>query len=188
MMKVYGGPRSRSGIVEWYLAELGIPYESVAVDLQAKENRTPEYLAINPFGRIPAIADGDFHMWESGAILLHLADKHDKLPRTAEARAEIFQWVVFINATMQPLIGIEQQRAAAMPGLLQPIEERLARQEFLVGNEFSIADVALGSTLIFMRVFLQIDIGAYPAASAYADRMMQRPAFQKAMGGTMGGR
>ena len=180
MVKVYGGPRTRAGIVQWYLAELGIPYESVPVNLEAKENRKPEYLAINPFGRVPAIVDGDFRLWESGAILLYLADKHGKLPKTPEGRAEITQWVFYVNATLFPIIMNEQQRTEAMPGLFEPLNERLSKQQFLVGNDLTVADVALAAPLAFVRMAYNFDLSAYPAVNAYVDRMMQRPAFQKA--------
>lgn len=74
MLKLYGGARSRASIVQWYLEELGIPYEFVLLDMQAGEHLLPEFLAINPIGKVPAIADGNFTLWESGAILLYLAD------------------------------------------------------------------------------------------------------------------
>jgi glutathione S-transferase len=182
MLKVYGGPRTRADIVHWYLEELGVPYESVAVDLQGKAQRKPEYLAINPFGKIPSIVEGDFKLWESGAILLYLADKHGKLPKTAEDRAAITQWVIFSNATLAPAMFNEQQRAEAMPTLLQPISDLLARQDFLVGSELSAADVALGSTLAFLQFNLKMDFSPYPGVAAYVGRLAQRPAFQKATG------
>ncbi len=69
MLKLYGGARSRASIVHWYLEELKVPYEFVKLDMQAGEHLKPEYLAINPVGKVPAIVDGDFKLWESGAIL-----------------------------------------------------------------------------------------------------------------------
>ena len=182
MLKIYGGPRTRADIVHWYLEELGVPYESVAVDLQSKEQRKPEYLAINPFGKIPSLVDGDFKLFESGAILLYLADKHGKLPKTAEERAAITQWVIVTNATLMPVLFNEQQRAEAMPDLLQPISDLLTRQDFLVGNELSAADVALGTALVFLQFSVKVDFSAYPGIVAYVGRLSQRPAFQKATG------
>jgi glutathione S-transferase len=78
MIKLYGGTFSRASIVHWYLEELEIPYEFVKLDMKAGEHLKPEFLAINPMGKVPAIADGDFILWESGAILLYLADKYSK--------------------------------------------------------------------------------------------------------------
>lgn len=182
MLKVYGGLRSRADIVHWYLEELGLPYEPVAVDLKNKEQRTPEYLAINPFGKIPSLVDGDFKIWESGAILLYLADKYGKPPQTAEERAAITKWVMVTNATLVPALFNEQQRAEAMPSLLQPISDLLARQDFLVGNELSAADVALGAMLAFLQFSLGVDFSPYPGITAYVGRLSQRPAFQRATG------
>lgn len=72
MLKLYGGARSRASIVQWYLEELGEPYEFVLLDMQSGEHRQPDFLAINPFGKVPTIVDGDLKLWESGAIL-HLS-------------------------------------------------------------------------------------------------------------------
>lgn len=183
MLTVYGGPRSRAGIVQWYLEELGLPYESVAINLENKEQRKPEYLAVNPFGRIPSLVDGNFSIWESGAILLYLADKHGKLPQSVEERARITQWVIFANATVAPALFNEQVRAEAMPNLMQPLSDLLSKQDFLAGNELTVADVALGSMLSFFQFQLKMDFSAYPGVTAYIGRLAQRPAFQKAMGG-----
>ena len=92
MLKLYGSTRSRASIVHWYLEELGVPYEFVKLDMQAGEHLQPEYLAINPIGKVPAIVDGDFQLWESGAILLYLADKYGKTSVSAEERAVFSQW------------------------------------------------------------------------------------------------
>ena len=70
-MKLYGGAQSRAAIVRWYLEELGIPYEFVLLDMKAGEHRQPDFLGINPMGKVPAITDGEFKLWESGAILLY---------------------------------------------------------------------------------------------------------------------
>ena len=76
MIKLYGGARSRATIVRWYLEELGVPYEFVLLDMRSSEHLKPEFLAINPIGKVPAIEDGDLKLWESGAILnLHLRSR-----------------------------------------------------------------------------------------------------------------
>ena len=74
ILKLYGGARSRAAIIQWYLEELEIPYEVVLLDMQAGEHLRPDFLKINPMGKVPAIVDGDFRLWESGAILLYLAE------------------------------------------------------------------------------------------------------------------
>ena len=84
MLKLYGGVRTRAFIVQWYLEELGVPYEFVLLDLEAGEHRQPEFLAINPMGKVPAIVDGEFPLWESGAILLYIAEKYGQIPDSLE--------------------------------------------------------------------------------------------------------
>jgi len=92
MLKLYGGARSRASIVQWYLEELEIPYEFVLLDMEAGEHKQPEFLAINPMAKVPAIVDGDFNLWESGEILLYLAEKYGHLSESLEKRSEITQW------------------------------------------------------------------------------------------------
>ena len=80
MLKLYGGARSRASIVQWYLEELELPYEFVLLDMQAGEHLQPAFREINPFGKVPAIIDGNLRLWESGAILLYLAERYVKKP------------------------------------------------------------------------------------------------------------
>jgi glutathione S-transferase len=183
MLKLYGGARSRASIVQWYLEELGIPYEFILLDLQAGEHRQPEYLAINPIGKVPAIVDGDFPLWESGAILFYLAQKYGNLPSSLEEQAKINQWILFGNATLGPGIFVEASREREMPKLMTPLNQILAKQPFLLGDEFSVVDVAVGSILSYIPIMLKLDLSEYPAVVDYMKRLSERPAFQKAIGG-----
>ena len=182
MLKLYGSVRSRAAIVQWYLEELEIPYEFVLLDMQAGAHREPEFLAINPIGKVPAIVDGDFKLWESGAILLYLAEKYGKIT-SLEQRAELAQWMLFANATLGPGIFVEASRERETPRLLNPLNQIFEQQTFLVGEQFSVADVAVGSTLAYIPIMLKLDLSAYPAVINYIKRMSERPAFQKAIGG-----
>ena len=76
MIKLYGGARSRASIVRWYLEELAIPYEYILLDMSVGAHLQPEFLELNPFGKVPTIVDGDFALFESGAILLYLHQKY----------------------------------------------------------------------------------------------------------------
>jgi glutathione S-transferase len=183
MLKLYGGARSRASIVQWYLEEIGVPYEFVMLDMQNGEHRKPEFLAINPMGKVPAIVDGDFTLWESGAILLYLAQKYGGLSAAPEKQAEIAQWVLFGNATLGPGIFVEASRERETPKLLTPLNELFEKQPFVLGEEFSVADVAVGSILAYIPMMLKLDLSAYPAVLDYIKRMTERPAFQKAIGG-----
>lgn len=181
MLKLYGGARSRASIVQWYLEELGIPYEFVMLDMAAGAHLQPDYLAINPVGKVPAIVDGDLKLWESGAILLYLAEKYGQ-PVSLEQRAEYTQWSLFANATLGPGIFIEATREKETPRLLKPLDDRLAHQPYLMGDEFTVADVAVGSMLAYIPMMLKMGYDDYPAIQAYVQRLLARPAFQKTIG------
>lgn len=181
MLKLYGGARTRASIVQWYLEELGQPYEYISLDLQAGEHRQPDYLAVNPVGKVPAIADGDFKLWESGAILLYLADKYDATVQTPEQRAELGQWVLFANATLSGIF-VEATREREMPRLLTFLSQYLEQRPFLLGDRFSVADVAVGSLLAYIPIMLRIGFDDYPVVNDYVKRLTERPAFQKSIG------
>lgn len=183
MLKLYGGARSRASIVQWYLEELGEPYEFILLDMQAGVHQQPEFLAINPMGKVPAIVDGDFQLWESGAILFYLAQKHGKMPSSLDKQAEIIQWILFGNATLGPGIFVEASREREMPKLMTPLNQILEKQPFLLGDEFGVADVAVGSILAYIPMMLKLDLSEYPAVVDYIKRLTERPAFQKAMAG-----
>lgn len=182
MLKLYGGAFSRASIVKWYLEELGVPYEFVMLDMQAGEHRQPEYLKINPIGKVPAIVDGDFQLWESGAILLYLSDKYSKVSLSPEERAILSQWVLFANATLGPGIFVEANREREMSRLLTPLNEMFEKQPFVLGQEFSVADVAVGSILAYIPMMLKLDLSDYPAVVNYIKQITERPAFQKSIG------
>ncbi|GAB4147622.1 MAG: glutathione S-transferase family protein [Cyanobacteria bacterium J069] len=153
------------------------------LDLQAGEQRQPAYLAINPFGKVPAIveddfADGNFALWESGAILLYLSDCHDA-ELTAAQRAWVAQWVVFANSTLSTGLFVEAVRDGETPRLLSGLEGHLATRDWLVGDRFTAADVAVGSVLAYATLMLKQDYADYPAIAAYLKRLSDRPSFQR---------
>ena len=181
MIKLYGGTFSRASIVHWYLEELEIPYEFVKLDMQAGEHLHPEFLAINPMGKVPAIIDDDFILWESGAILLYLADKYSKKNLSPEERGEYSQWSLFANATLGPGVFVEATRDKEMPKLMNPLNEILGKHPYLLGDEFTGAVVAVGSVLNFIPMMLKLDLSEYPNVTKYMKKIAERPAFQKAM-------
>lgn len=183
MLKLYGGARSRASIVQWYLEELGVPYEYVMLDMAAGEHRQPPFTEINPVGKVPAIADGDFKLWESGAILLYLAEKYDNPALSVEQRSILNQWMMYANATLGPGVFMEATRATETPRHMTMLNELFSRQPFVLGDEFSVADVAVGALLGYIPIMLKLDLSEYPAVVDYIQRMSQRPAYQKAIGG-----
>jgi glutathione S-transferase len=183
MLKLYGGARSRASIIQWYLEELGVPYEFILLDMQAGEHRQPEFLAINPMGKVPAIVDGEFKLWESGAILFYLAQKYGNMPSSLEAQADVNQWILFANATLGPGVFVEASRERETPKLMNPLNQLLEQQPFLLGDELSVVDVAVGSVLAYIPMMLKLDLSEYPAVVDYIKRISERPAFQKTIGG-----
>lgn len=181
MLRLYGGARSRATIVRWYLEELGVPYEFVLLDMAAGEHRQPDFLSINPFGKVPTIVDGEVTLSESGAILLYVAEREGQLPANPGDRALVYQWVLFANATLGPGIFVEASREREMPKLLTPLHDRLSQQPYLLGDTFSVADVAVGSILAYIPLMLQLDLSAYPGVVTYIDRVTSRPAYKTAM-------
>jgi len=183
MLKLYGGARSRASIIQWYLEELGVPYEFILLDMQAGEHRQPEFLAINPMGKVPAIVDGEFKLWESGAILFYLAQKYGNMPSSLEEQADVNQWILFANATLGPGVFVEASRERETPKLMKPLNQLLEQQSFLLGDELSVVDVAVGSVLAYIPMMLKLDLSEYPAVVDYIKRISERPAFQKTIGG-----
>jgi len=183
MLKLYGGARSRASIIQWYLEELGVPYEFILLDMQAGEHRQPEFLAINPMGKVPAIVDGEFKLWESGAILFYLAQKYGNMPSSLEAQADVNQWILFANATLGPGVFVEASRERETPKLMNPLNQLLEQQPFLLGDELSVVDVAVGSVLAYIPMMLKLDLSEYPAVVDYIKRISERSAFQKTIGG-----
>lgn len=181
MLKLYAGARSRASIVQWYLEELSVPYELVMLDMAAGEHRQDAFLAINPFGKVPAIVDGDFKLWESGAILMYLAEKHAGIT-SVEARAILNQWVLFANSTLFTGVFMETAREKEMPRLMTTLNNMFEKQPFVMGNEFTVADVAVGSILCYIPLLLKLDLSAYPAVMDYMKRMTEREGFKKSIG------
>jgi glutathione S-transferase len=180
MLKLLGGAFSRASIVQWYLEELGVPYGFVLLDMQAGEHQQPEFLAINPVGKVPAIVDGDFALWESGAILLYLAEKYGPA-LSFEQRTQASQWIFYANATMGPGIFSADTRAQEFPRNLNMLNQWLGSRSYLLGDDFGVADVAVGALLSYIPMMLKLDLSEYAVVAAYLDRLAARPAFQKAI-------
>ena len=107
-LKLFGGPRTRASMPRWFMEEKAIDYELVELDLQSKQHRHPDFLGINPFGKLPALIDSDvllevgspLKLFESGSILLHLAETYSGDVITPSQRALTSQWLLFTNANL----------------------------------------------------------------------------------------
>ncbi len=193
MMKLYGFPPTRSIRVLWTLRELGVDFEFVDVNLMKNEHRRPEFLALNPAGKLPALVDGDFVLTESVAIVVYLAEKYaDRglLPADLESRAQTHRWLLFTATELeQPLWRISRHTALYPKDKRLPEEVLLARQDFqdmasvmeehmrgrqfLVGDRVTVADFVAAYTLDWANeVHL---LGAWPHLRGYMERMYARP-------------
>ncbi len=160
MIELYTAPTPNGYKVSIALEEMQIPYEVRAIDLAAGEQKQPEYLAICPNGRIPAIVDkaeGDFAVFESGAIMLYLAEKSGQfLPSDAKGRSRVIQWLMFQMGGIGPMMGqanvfyryFPEKIPAAIARyqtegrrLFEVLNTQLGKEEFLAGA-YSIADMA----------------------------------------------
>jgi glutathione S-transferase len=190
-LTLYGGPRTRASMPRWYLEEKGIDYRLVELDLQAQAHRQPEFLAINPFGKLPALVDttvagGDgqpLTLFESGAILLHLADCHSDDITSAAERALTSQWLLFANATLAVALFVPSNREREFPRLMGVLNDQLDPDRPLVGRCWGAADCAVQAYLAYLPIFFpDIDLSPYPRIQAVIDAVQQRPAYQTAMG------
>lgn len=181
------------------LEELGVPYQSVVVNLGSGDQKQPDYLRKNPNGKIPTLIDheaGDFSVFESAAILFYLAEKTGRfLPRDAKGRSEVMQWVMFHASGTGPMLaqaGVWQHfmKEKYAPGieryqnegkrLLKVLDQRLADREYLCG-EYSIADIA-HFTWINVHAWTGVTLDETPAVKAWVDRVLARPAVQRGLG------
>ncbi|MBD2396025.1 glutathione S-transferase family protein [Cyanobacterium aponinum FACHB-4101] len=181
-IKLYGGSRSRASIIQWYLEEIGADYEFILLDMANKEHLSPEFLKLNPMGKVPVIIDGDFILWESGAILLYLAEKYGQEIDSLETRSIFNQWILFANSTLSTGLFIEANREREISKLLPPLEKILQSHSFLLGDKLTVADIAVGSMLAYTQILLKLNLRDYPAINNYIDTISQRPAFSKTIG------
>ena len=187
---LYGGVQTRASIPRWYLEEKGIAYELVEVSLRSGENLQTDFLSINPFGKLPAMRDDrildvsgkPIVLFESGAILLHLAEHHGGEVSTPSDRSVISQWTHFANSTLAFAIFVPDQKAKVLPRLLKRLDDLLGIG-FLVGNAWGAADCAVSAYLAYIKLFFpNEDLSAYPAIEALIASTQQRQAYKKVMG------
>ena len=209
VLQLYSFPTPNGVKVSIALEETGLPYEAHTVDILKNETWTEPFLALNPNGKIPAIIDPDgpggkpLALFESGAILLYLAEKTGKLlPADPALRYETIQWVFFQMGGVGPMFGqlgfffkfagkaIEDKRpleryAGESKRLVGVLETRLAGRQWIMGDDYTIADIALFPWVRTLRDFYEADavIGFqdFPLTVAWLDRCLARPASQKGL-------
>jgi glutathione S-transferase len=182
----------------WLLEEIGQPYELVPVDTAAGVNREPPFLALNPAGKVPILVSDGFMMSESHAINLWLAERHGGSfwPSDPQARGRILQWTLWAAAELEPVTSqILRLKRASVEGTEPRIAElqesasvlfrlpelQLGKSSFLAGETFGVADIAIGSILVYAN-FFGIDIGSFSKVSKWLADLRSRPAYQRVFG------
>lgn len=189
----YTNPQSRGRIAHWMMEELGEPYDTVWLEY-GTSMKAPDYLAINPMGKVPALRDGQVVVTEAAAICAYLADRFpDKglaPPLGSAARAAYFRWMFFtanpleMATTAKALGWAVPEGRSVMVGFgsyehtMDALETALRPGPHVCGEPFTAADVVLGSALIWGLMFGSID--KRPVFEAYVARLRQRPALQRA--------
>lgn len=187
-MKLYTAPNSRGGIIQWYLQERDIDAEVINVNLKDKEHKQDAFLLVNPFGKVPALVDGKVKLFESGAILLYLADRCGDLPDAAH-RGNAAKWVLFANSSLANGLFLEQFRDKQAPELLGALDKILTNKEYLEGASLTVSDVAVGSYLLYLPAFVpQFDLSPYPHVLKYMQRLAARPACAASVGANVASR
>lgn len=192
-LTLYHAAPSRSSITRWMLEEVGEPYELVLLDLEAGDQRKPDYLRVNPMGKVPALRHGDAVVTEAAAICAYLADEFPRAGLTVPVgdpmRGVYLKWLFFGPSCIEPAISDRAfPRREPPPGgtlgygdydrVMDVVADALSGGPYLMGERFTAADVVIGATLRWGMMFKLIPERAEFAA--YAGRLAARPALQRA--------
>ena len=196
-LRIYGIARTRAFRVLWVAKELGLPYEHIPIEIGQAGAHKPEYLAINPNGRLPAIDDEGFALWESLAITLYLAKKHSAgrlYPATLQAEATAWQWSLWSVQEVDRGVNIWSLHAVRLPAeerdgarreealkvLAAPFKvlERALGSGYLLGESFTIADLNVAA--VISRA-IDMELAATPRLAAWLRRCLERPAAREAL-------
>jgi glutathione S-transferase len=197
-LRIYGIARTRAFRALWMAMELGLDYEHLPIEIGDAGARSPEFLAINPNGRLPVIIDDGFVLFESLAITLYLAKKHAHgtlYPEKLEDEAKAWQWSFWAMAEADRGVNIwslhavrlppaerdPQKRDEALRVLVAPfkvLDAALAKQQYLIGNDFTVADLNVAA--VISRA-VDMDLSAVPNLKAWLTRCLERPAARAAL-------
>jgi glutathione S-transferase len=192
-LTLYHAAPSRSSITRWMLEEVGEPYDIHLLNLGRGDNRKPDYLAINPMGKVPALKHGDTVITEAAAICAYLADEFPRaklnVPISTPRRGVYLKWLFFGPSCIEAAImdrtfprKEEARRAALGYGdfdtAMDVTAKAVAKGPYLMGDQFTAADVIIGSTLRWGMMFKMVP--ERPEFTAYTNRLATRPALQRA--------
>ena len=196
-LRIYGIARTRAFRTLWIANELGLDYEHLPIEIGAAGARSPEFLAINPNGRLPFIVDNGFVLFESLAITLYLAKKHSNgnlYPETLEGEARTWQWSLWALNEVDRGVNIwslhairlppEDRDPAKLAEALKVIErpfkvldEALSDRAYLLGDDFTVADLNVAA--VISRA-IDMDLSATPRLGDWLRRCLERPAAREA--------
>lgn len=203
----YYAPMSSASITELVLEELGVPCDKVKLDLQKGDTRKPEFLAVNPNGKVPCIVHDGTAIWESAALTIYLGEtfgvERSLFPAPGPRRGEAMKWIVWTNATLgeavsrfarnttswfpddqkNPNAGEAARRDVAE--CLRVLDLSLAGKQYLVGD-YTLADTHLASICDWLGM-LKIDFAPFSNVSAWRERCRARPAYKRVMAASGGG-
>ena len=197
-MKLYHFPSPNPQKVHFALLELGLECEIVPIDLTKGEHRKPEFLALNPYGRVPVLTDGDLTLWESHAILSYLGEKAGKTwPSSVAGRADALRWLFFLSGHITPpaadlvrnrivvkFFGGKRDEDAitraekALPDVIRIVDGQLAKRKWLLGDDFTLVDCAYGPILNVAEK-AGFSFSDFPKVCAYLDAVRSRPAWKE---------
>jgi glutathione S-transferase len=197
MIRIYHARWTRSIRPIWLCHELGLPVEIETIDFSERFRSTPGWRAISPAGKIPVLVDGDQTMFESGAMVDCILERYGDgrlVPQAGTADSALYrQWCWFSEATLIRPLGVSRMirpgasdEALASEGLskilecLAVVDRAVAERRYLVGHQFSAADIMMGYSLYLLANFEVLD-GGHPGALAYLNRLREREAFQRAV-------
>ncbi len=197
-LRIYGIARTRAFRALWVAKELGLDYQHLPIEIGDDGAKSPEFLAINPNGRLPVIVDGDFVLFESLAITLYLAKKHSSgklYPGTLEGEARAWQWSLWAVTEVDRGVNIWSLHAVRLPPaernnalreealkvLASPfkvLDAAVAQRPYLLGSEFTVADLNVAA--VISRA-VDMDLSVWPHLKVWLARCLDRPAAQDAM-------
>ena len=186
MLKLYFDPQSRSQVAKWMLDEAGVEYEIVPTLIREKAHKKPEYLKINPAGKLPALVDGPTRVFENAAICMYVADKFPQArlapPADSPERGRYLSLMVYSTAQLEPsmgdsMLGVRSNNSARgwtnFEQAKDAVERELGEGPYLFGARFTAADVMIGSMFIWHRAFG--GRSNRPKIDAYINRLQARP-------------
>jgi glutathione S-transferase len=188
---LYHSPNTRSSAALLLLEELGAPYELKVLNMKAGEQRRPDYLAVNPMGKVPAIKHGDAVITEQVAIFIYLADLFPKAklapPINDPLRGPYLRWLVYYAASFEPAVGDRALKREPGPAsqvaygdfdtMLKTLVAQLAQGPYLLGERFSAADILWGTALTWTTMWQLVP--ELPEIKAYIQRIASRPSLSR---------